>query len=165
MAFVDVVVHETKWHFLALFLRICSYFMFQCHKMTILFKVSATCMDTLLCEIYCRRFLALFRSSFLVFRESSNLSTKNAKVIYGNNKFQEILWMRALWSKAFSLVFYLKVNSTFQNWTIIFVHFGISENSFELFVLLKREAYKRSRQRENLHGYIRALWFTEIRYS
>jgi hypothetical protein len=39
--------------------------------------------------------------------------------------------MRALWSEAFSLVFYLKVNSTFQNWTIIFVHFEISENSFK----------------------------------
>ena len=75
--------------------------------------------------------------------------------------------MRALWCKAVSLVFYLKVNSTFQNWTIKFVHFGISENSFELFVLLKREADKRSRQKreKSYKGHIRALWFTESRYS
>ena len=83
----------------------------------------------------------------LVSRESLNLSTTYASVIYGNKKIQLKLRMRALWSKAFSLVFYLKVNSTFQNWTIIFVHFEISENSFELFVLLKREADKRGRQK------------------
>jgi hypothetical protein len=117
--------------FLARFLRICSYFMFHSHEMTISFKVFATCMDTLLCEIYCQRVLAPFPSSFLVSRESSNLSTTYASVIYGNKKIQLKLRMRALWSKAFSLVFYLKVNSTFQNWTIIFVHLEISENSFK----------------------------------
>jgi hypothetical protein len=97
-------------------------------QMTTSFKVSSTCMDTLLCLIYWRCFLALFPSSFVVSRESSIKRRYLFMVTTNSNRYAE--W-ELYGVKRFSLFFNLKVNSTFQNWTIIFVHFGISENSFK----------------------------------